>query len=234
MEIHALFDGLAWLTSAYLVVLLRKYFADAFPSSAGARTKGYLIALIVGAGVGAYGLGTANLWLAGVAGIARSIEGALAGAILGVELYKWRTGMAGRTAALFVLPIAMGIAVGRIGCYLAGLEDFTYGVPTTLPWGHDFGDGISRHPVQLYEAAALTLFAAAYSIALFRRDQWPLGNGFALFVLFYAAQRFGLEYLKPYPDLLWGMTIFQVVCVGMVLYALVLLRPERFFHAQRT
>ena len=135
MEIHALFDGLAWLTSAYLVVLLRKYFADAFPSSAGARTKGYLIALIVGAGVGAYGLGTANLWLAGVAGIARSIEGALAGAILGVELYKWRTGMAGRTAALFVLPIAMGIAVGRIGCYLAGLEDFTYGVPTTLPWG---------------------------------------------------------------------------------------------------
>ena len=233
MDIHALFDGLAWLTCAVFVVVLRKYFASSFPSSAGRRPTGYLVALAVGAGVGAYALGTANLWLAGQTGIARSIEGALAGAIVAVEFYKWRTGMSGRTAALFALPIALGIGVGRIGCHLSGLEDFTYGVPTTLPWGHDFGDGVSRHPVQLYETVAMAAFAAVYAIALFRRDEWVLRNGFALFVLFYATQRFGLEYLKPYPDLFAGLTVFQVVSIGMVLYALVLLRPKRLPHAQR-
>jgi len=38
--------------------------------------------------------------------------------------------------------LAIGVAIGRIGCYLAGLDDFTYGTPTALPWGHDFGDGV--------------------------------------------------------------------------------------------
>jgi prolipoprotein diacylglyceryltransferase len=57
------------------------------------------------------------------------------------------------------LPLAIGIAVGRLGCFFAGLDDFTYGTPTTLPWGHDFGDGIARHPVQLYESAAMAAFA---------------------------------------------------------------------------
>jgi hypothetical protein len=30
-----------------------------------------------------------------------------------------------------------GVAVGRIGCYYAGIDDFTYATPTDLPWGHD-------------------------------------------------------------------------------------------------
>jgi phosphatidylglycerol---prolipoprotein diacylglyceryl transferase len=233
MEVHALFDGLAWVTTAVLVVVLRRFFADLFPSSAGARPRGYLIALIIGAGVGAYGLGTINSWLSGMEGFSRSIEGGLAGAIVGVELFKWRTGMSGRTAALFALPIAVGIAIGRVGCFLAGLEDFTYGTPTSLPWGHDFGDGILRHPVQLYEAGAMLVFALGYLPFLFRRDGWVLPNGFALFVLFYATQRFCIEYLKPYPDVVAGLTVFQVVCLAMVLYALVLLRPKRVFHARR-
>ena len=96
-----------------------------------------------------------NLWLSGLPGIARSVEGALAGGIVAIELYKWRNGISLRTGARFALPLAIGIAVGRIGCYFAGLDDFTYGTPTTLPWGHDFGDGIARHPVQLYESAAM-------------------------------------------------------------------------------
>lgn len=104
---HALFDGFAWFTTTLLVVLIRKYFADAFPSSAGRRARVYLAALVIGAGIGAFGLGTANLWLAGHVGAARWIEGALAGAIIAVGLYEWRRGMTGRTAALFALPIAL-------------------------------------------------------------------------------------------------------------------------------
>ena len=232
MDIHALFDGLAWLATALTTVLLRRYAAALFPSPARPST-GYLIAIAIGAALGAYGLGSLNLWLAGLPGVARSIEGALAGAIVGVELYKWARGIRGRTAALFALPIAIGIGVGRIGCYLSGLDDFTYGTPTTLPWGHDFGDGILRHPVQLYETAAMLAFALAYSVALLRRDAFILRNGFALFVLYYGLERFGLEFLKPYPAVVGGLTVFQIVCLAMVLYALIVLRPETEPHAQR-
>jgi phosphatidylglycerol---prolipoprotein diacylglyceryl transferase len=48
--------------------------------------------------------------------------------------------------------LAAAIAVGRLGCFFSGIEDRTYGTPTDLPWGYDFGDGILRHPVELYEA----------------------------------------------------------------------------------
>jgi prolipoprotein diacylglyceryltransferase len=171
--------------------------------------------------------------LAGQVGLSRSIEGALAGAILAIELYKWRTGLAGRTAALFALPLALGIGVGRIGCFLAGLDDFTYGTPTTLPWGHDFGDGVLRHPVQLYESAGMTLFALAYLWPLLRRDRNIIDNGFALLVLWYGVERFGLEFLKPYPAVFAGLTVFQIVCIGLVLYALILLRPKDLPNARR-
>lgn len=232
MEIHALFDGLAWLSAALVTVGLRRWFADAFAAPGRPRAT-YLIAVIVGAALGAYALGTLNLWFSGMPGVARSIEGALAGAILAVELYKWRMGIVGRTAALFALPAAIGIAVGRIGCYLSGIEDFTYGVPTDLPWGHDFGDGILRHPVQLYESATMLVFAALYCVALLRRQAWVIDNGFALLVLVYATQRFGIEFLKPYARIAVGLTLFQIVCVAMIFYAFVLLRPRKLPDAQR-
>jgi prolipoprotein diacylglyceryltransferase len=232
MEIHALFDGLAWLSAAFTTVALRRWFSDAFvsPGRPGAE---YLIAVVVGAALGGYLLGSLNLWLSGLSGVARSIEGALAGAIVAVELHKWRNGIVGRTAALFALPAAVGIGVGRIGCYLSGIDDFTYGVPTDLPWGHDFGDGILRHPVQLYESFAMLAFAVVYSVALWRRQAWLIANGFALFVLVYAVQRFGIEFLKPYARIAVGLTLFQIVCALMITYALVLLRPRNLPDAQR-
>ena len=231
MEIHALFDGLAWLATALVALALRKVAGDLVPAVR--RSPGYLAALVIGGAIGAYGLGTLNTALAGEAGLSRSIEGALAGAIVAVEFYKWRTGLGGRTAALFALPLAIGIGIGRIGCYLAGLDDFTYGTPTDLPWGHDFGDGILRHPVQLYESAGMALFALAYLWPLLRRDRDTLDNGFALLVLWYGVERFGLEFLKPYPPVFLGLTVFQIVCVGLVIYALILLRPKDLPDARR-
>jgi len=233
VEVHALFDGLAWLTAAITAVLLRRTYGAEFGSGGQRPATAYLAAVIVGAALGAYGLGTLNIWLAGQAGVARSIEGALAGAIVAVELYKLTHGIRGRTASLYALPVALGIAVGRIGCFLAGMDDFTYGTPTTLPWGHDFGDGVLRHPVQLYETAAMLVFAIAYGIALAGRRKWIIDNGFSLLVLWYGTERFALEPLKPYPTLIGGLTVFQVVCLGMVIYALILLRPKRLPHAQR-
>jgi len=109
----------------------------------------YLPAVSLGATAGAYLAGSANLWLTGIDGIARSIEGALAGGILAVEALKALAGLRGSTGLRFVAPLATAIAVGRICCFLAGLDDMTFGTATALPWGVDFGDGVCRHPTQL-------------------------------------------------------------------------------------
>lgn len=84
-------------------------------------------------------------------GNGKTIVGGLLGGWLGVEIAKRLQGIRTRTGDLFAVPLCIGIAVGRIGCLLAGLADDTYGKPTSLPWGVDFGDGIARHPTQAYE-----------------------------------------------------------------------------------
>lgn len=120
--------------------------------------------------------------------------------------------------------LATTIAVGRLGCFHAGLDDQTHGTPTTLPWAHDFGDGILRHPVQLYESAAMAGFLAFTLVALARRSDFFLRNGFYLFVGTYAAQRFAWEFLKPYGKLLGPLNLFHMICAALVLYAVLMIR----------
>ena len=82
----------------------------------------------------------------------KTIVGGLIGGLFAVEWVKRQIGEKSSTGDLFAAPIALGVAIGRIGCFLGGLPDGTYGTPTSLPWGVDFGDGIPRHPTQLYES----------------------------------------------------------------------------------
>ena len=102
----------------------------------------------------------------------KSIAGALAGGLIAVEAVKQRLGVRPATGDLFAVPLAVGMAVGRLGCFLAGLDDHTYGLPATLPWAVDFGDGIPRHPTQLYEALFLILL-----VPLLLRLQRPAAPG---------------------------------------------------------
>ena len=67
---------------------------------------GYAAALVLGAAIGGYGAGTLNLWLSGTHALARSIVGALAGAILSVEIYKASRGIRGSTGLIFVPAFA--------------------------------------------------------------------------------------------------------------------------------
>jgi phosphatidylglycerol:prolipoprotein diacylglycerol transferase len=188
---------------------------------------GYPLALIAGAALGGYGLGTLNLYLSGVEQVGRSILGALAGAILAVEFYKWRRGISGSTGVVFVVGFATTVAVGRVGCYLSGLGDQTHGIPTALPWGHDFGDGIPRHPVQLYESAVMAAFLAGAAIALRARSRLFLRNGFYLMVAVYAAQRFAWEFLKPYGTLIGPLNLFHLVCAALFAYAAAMMARVR-------
>jgi phosphatidylglycerol:prolipoprotein diacylglycerol transferase len=223
--IHIAFDAIAWLGAGLSLLWLTKSTRVRFPA-APTGDLAYIAALVFGAGVGAVLFGSANLWLAHLPGVARSIEGAIFGGIAAVELYKRMAGVTVRTGARFALPLAVGVAVGRIGCFFSGLDDFTHGTPTTLPWGHDFGDGIARHPVQLYESAAMALFLAAYLIGLKRRSPWAIRRGFYAMCIVYGVQRFAWEFLKPYPPVLGPLNIFHVLCGGLAIYGWVYWRGD--------
>jgi phosphatidylglycerol---prolipoprotein diacylglyceryl transferase len=219
--LHTIFDILAWLAAFAAIWWLSRVRGLQFPSQS--FELPYIAALVFGAGLGAYLFGTLNLWLSGQGGLARSVEGALAGGIVAIELYKWKNGITIRTGARFALPLALGIAIGRIGCYTAGLDDFTYGTPTALPWGHDFGDGIPRHPVQLYEAAAMAAFAAYYILAVLQQNGLVIANGFYLVLIYYALQRFIWEFFKPYATLIGPLTLFHLLSLFILFYASVML-----------
>lgn len=219
MPVHLAFDLSAAALAAVLTVAVYFWRLRDLSRSPVRAGEGYLLALGLGLMAGSYGLGTLNLWLSGVPAVGRSIIGALAGGILAVEIYKARRGITGSTGLTFVPTFAVLVAVGRIGCALSGLEDHTYGIPTALPWGQDFGDGIPRHPVAVYEALSMAAFLAVALRALARRHPFFMAHGFYLMVGFYALQRFAGEFLKPYATILGPLNLFHVTALGLIAYA---------------
>jgi phosphatidylglycerol---prolipoprotein diacylglyceryl transferase len=223
--VHSLFDALALLT-ALMVYCLVPVSAPGVPPQPWHVHRLYLALGSFGATSGAYLAGSANLWLSGVSGVGRSIEGAIAGAIIGIEALKARTGIRGSTGLRFVAPLAAAIAVGRVGCFLAGFDDMTYGTPTALPWGVDFGDGVPRHPVQLYESATMAVFFIVFAVMVRRGNTSVLRISFYLFVGVYAAQRFAWEFLKPYGAVLGPLNLFHLLSLALVAYAILFARRE--------
>jgi phosphatidylglycerol---prolipoprotein diacylglyceryl transferase len=144
----------------------------------------------------------------------KTIVGGLLGGWIAVELTKRIRHIHSRTGDLFAVPLCIGIAVGRIGCFLAGLADDTYGTPTTLPWGIDFGDGIPRHPTQLYEI--LFLLALAAFLHRYNQRPHPEGATFRLFLAAYLTWRLLIDFIKPQP-LIHGLNLIQWACVAGLL-----------------
>lgn len=170
------------------------------------------------------------LWLRG-----QSIVGGLLGGWLGVELAKalvrWR---GPRTGDDFVPAILVGILVGRVGCFVAGLHDGTYGVPTDLPWGIDLGDGLPRHPAPLYEwlVAALALATwPRWSAALAHQP----GLAFRCFMLGYLLWRWAVDGLKPVPyAYAWGWSGIQWLCAFASAVVVLLLWHDRAAFTTRS
>ena len=221
-RVHLVFDLAAWASAALLARFLYRWRLKDYAAAAAANMGvGYAFALAAGVIAGAWAFGSINTGLTAIPHPSHSIAGALAGGIIAVEIYKLAFGLSGSTGAIWVGPLALGIAIGRWGCFFAGLKDETYGTPTTLPWAVDLGDHIPRHPVQLYESAAMLAFLAFYLAALARRAAWTRTRAFYLFIAFYAAQRFAWEFLKPYPRILGPLDIFQLLALAMIAYAFI-------------
>jgi phosphatidylglycerol---prolipoprotein diacylglyceryl transferase len=140
----------------------------------------------------------------------KTIVGAMVGGWLMVEVTKKLLGIQVSTGDRFIFPLLVGQAIGRLGCFLTGLGDRTYGVATTLPWGVDFGDAVLRHPTQLYEI----IFLVGLGAILYWRSRRGLAPGllFKLYFFSYFAFRFGIDFLKPDPKLGLGLSAVQIVC----------------------
>jgi len=160
----------------------------------------------------------------------KTIVGGLLGGWLAVEIVKRMSGIRRRTGDLFVLPLCLGIAIGRVGCLVAGLADDTYGKPTTLPWAVNLGDGIGRHPVQLYEI----LFLALLALVLSTKAKLPEGARFRIFLGSYLAWRAAIDFLKPQP-LVGLMNLIQWACLaGIVVLSLDGFRVRKGMHENPT
>jgi phosphatidylglycerol---prolipoprotein diacylglyceryl transferase len=145
----------------------------------------------------------------------KTIVGALAGGLIAVEFVKKRFGVTSATGDLFAIPLAAGIAMGRIGCFLTGLADQTYGNPTSLPWGVDFGDGVARHPTQLYEIAFLAVLVLV--LLAFSLRPHAQGDVFKVFMVGYMGWRLLIDFVKPEQRIL-GLSAIQIVCLLILLY----------------
>jgi len=218
-NLHIVFDLLAWATGGLVGwALYRWRLKGSVQWTAGSVGSGWFIALGIGAVAGAWLAGSLNTLQGPAPALSHSVAGGLVGAIAAVEVYKRIRGIEGSTGAAFAGSFAAGVMVGRLGCLFAGLADRTYGTPTSMPWAVDLGDGVGRHPVQLYESAAMLVFLLAYVAGLAARAPWAVRRGFYVLCIAYGAQRFGWEFLKPYPSLAGPFNLFHGLSVALILY----------------
>jgi phosphatidylglycerol---prolipoprotein diacylglyceryl transferase len=225
LTVHAIFG---WLALAVGAQIYRRTSARA-PSAAGDSQKRLVVVLgaVTGAALGnklaffIYDpqslqrmLSGSQIWVGG-----QSIVGGLLGGLLGVELAKRLVGVTSSTGDAFVMPILVGILIGRLGCFLAGLQDATFGDATTLPWGYDFGDGIRRHPTQIYDQLFALALLGLFPLLRPRVGAVP-GLEFKLLLTAYLAWRLAIDSIKPkpfvYPLHLSGI---QLLClVALLIY----------------
>lgn len=149
--------------------------------------------------------------------------GGFAGGLLaGIAMLRLR-----RLSILAVLAaatpaLALGHAIGRIGCFLVGDD---YGVPTTLPWAVAFPEGLPPttvpvHPTQLYETAALV--PIAWLLQRWRRQARPDGFVVGAYLVTTGLVRFGIEFLRWRQPLFGPFAVahvlaFLAVCAGVML-----------------
>lgn len=147
----------------------------------------------------------------------KTIMGGLFGGLLGVEFVKKRIGEKHSSGDLFVFPIILGIFIGRIGCFLSGVNEFTYGIETDLFLGMNLGDGLLRHPTSLYELVFLMFL---FLVLKYFQKNKELKSGvlFKLFMVAYFGFRFFIEILKPNVFYTFGLSSIQILCVICWLY----------------
>lgn len=160
--------------------------------------------------------------------------GGLAGGTIALTVFLRRNSIPWLTGADALAPsLAIGQAIGRIGCQVSG--DGDWGTETTLPWGMayphaivgwDKPPGVRVHPTPLYEFAA---YLVVYFVLLrLRRRGAAAGATFGTYLGLAGIARFLVEFVRLNPRVWLGLTVAQFVSVALVVIGLGLwLRARR-------
>jgi phosphatidylglycerol---prolipoprotein diacylglyceryl transferase len=156
-------------------------------------------------------------------------QGGVMGGTIAVALKARSIGLPlGDVADLSGLCLAIGQTIGRIGCQLAG--DGDYGVPTTLPWGMSYPNGVVPttdvvHPTPIYEGVAyLLIFALLWSRRT--RPHAP-GSLFGEYLILTGAVRFAVEFVRRNPAVGLGLTVAQWVSLVSMAIGIILVTRAR-------
>jgi phosphatidylglycerol:prolipoprotein diacylglycerol transferase len=160
--------------------------------------------------------------------------GGFAGGAIAVTLLFRRRSIPWLQGADALAPaLALGHAIGRIGCQVAG--DGDWGTETTLPWGMayphavvgwDKPPGVRVHPTPVYEMLAyLAIFAILWRS---RRNPSPDGRPFGIYLVLAGLSRFLIEFVRINPRVIWGLSVAQLTSLALVGIGIALLarRPR--------
>lgn len=160
--------------------------------------------------------------------------GALGGAAT-VALYsRWRGILNFKMLDAAAPALAIGYAVGRIGCQISG--DGDYGKPAHAWWamGYPHGTvptppGVTVYPTPIIETVAMALFAWF----LWReRDRWRPGILFSIYLIGAGLERFLIEFIRRNDDVFAGLTLAQLTSVSFAVVGATLLSYLAFGYSQ--
>jgi phosphatidylglycerol:prolipoprotein diacylglycerol transferase len=221
INIHLVLEYVAFFVAYRYYVHLRKGTADPISSS---NRLSIILGAAIGALMGSRIVGFLENPLVDFSASnliqlynVKTIMGGLFGGLLGVEIAKRIIKESSSSGDLFTLPIIAGIFIGRIGCFLSGTNEFTYGTTTSFITGMDLGDGLQRHPIALYELVFLVLLFILLS-RMNSQDKFENGLLFKIFMLTYFAFRFLIEFIKPNVFFLLGLSSIQWLCIICFVY----------------
>jgi phosphatidylglycerol:prolipoprotein diacylglycerol transferase len=145
--------------------------------------------------------------------------GAIGGAIAVIAWMRWRRALTLSMLDLCGTALALGYAIGRIGCQLSG--DGDYGIHSSLPWamGYPHGTvptppGVRVHPTPIYETVAM----ATVALVLWHlRDRVRPGVVFALYLILSGLERFLVEFIRRNKEVVAGLTAPQLESLALML-----------------
>ncbi len=145
--------------------------------------------------------------------------GALGGALAVLLWARWRRWGGLALLDLTAPGLALGYAIGRVGCQLSG--DGDYGIASSLPWAMAYPDGTlptprEVHPTPIYETVSMGVVA----LLLWKlRDRFRLGVLFALYLVLAGLERLLVEFIRRNEDVVAGVTQPQLISIALIIGA---------------
>jgi phosphatidylglycerol:prolipoprotein diacylglycerol transferase len=154
--------------------------------------------------------------------------GGLAGGVGTALVVMWRQRMPIiPTLAAATPALAIGHAIGRIGCFLVGDD---YGRPSDVPWAVAFPRGLPPtdvpvHPTQLYEAIALA--AVAWLLIRWRRRNVPDAVVLGRYLVLAGSIRFAIEFIRVNVRVVGPLTLAHLVSLALMIIGCAMLALNR-------